>query len=82
MYKLLFEIPKIKFQDRFQKDKPFFIRFNATYSHESRSQTGGDFVGVGRFAPDEERIVLLKAVVQFYFTYSVSRGFSIHLFIL
>ena len=30
---------KIKLYDRFQKDKPFFIRCNATYSHESRNQT-------------------------------------------
>ena len=33
------------------------------------------FVVVGRFAPDEERFVLLKPVVQFYFTCGVSRGF-------
>ena len=33
------------------------------------------FVGVGRIAPDEERLVLLKLVVQFCFTYDVSRGF-------
>ena len=36
---------------------------------------------VGRIAPDEERLILLKPVVQFYFTYGVSRGFSIHLFV-
>ena len=33
------------------------------------------FVGVGRVAPDEERLVLLKPVFQFYFNYGVSRGF-------
>ena len=33
------------------------------------------FVVVGLFAPDEERLVLLKLVVQFYFTYDVSRGY-------
>ena len=33
------------------------------------------FVVVGRIAPDEERIVLLKPVVQFYFTNGVLRGF-------
>ena len=33
------------------------------------------FVGVGRIAPDEERLVLLKPVVQFNFTYGVSGGF-------
>ena len=32
-------------------------------------------MGVGRIAPDEERLVLLKPVVRFYFTYGVSRGF-------
>ena len=31
------------------------------------------FVIVGRFAPDEERLVLSKPVVQFSFTYGVSR---------
>ena len=38
------------------------------------------FVGVDRSAPDEESLVLLKPVVQFYFTYGVSRGFSTQLF--
>ena len=33
------------------------------------------FVGVGRNAPDVERLVFLKPVVQFYFTYDVSSGF-------
>ena len=33
------------------------------------------FVGVGRIAPDEERLVLLKPVVQFSFIYGVARGF-------
>ena len=37
------------------------------------------FVGVGRISPDEERLVLLKPVVQFYFSYGVSRGFSLYL---
>ena len=35
------------------------------------------FVVVGRFAPDEERLVLSKPVVQFSFTYGVSRGIFI-----
>ena len=35
------------------------------------------FVVVGRFAPDEERLVLSKPVVQFSFTYNVSRGIFI-----
>ena len=33
------------------------------------------FVVVGCFAPDEERLVLLKLVVQFHFTYGVPRSF-------
>ena len=33
------------------------------------------FVGVGCFTPDEERVVLLKSVVQVYFIYGVLRGF-------
>ena len=33
------------------------------------------FVGDGGIALVEERLVLLKPVVQFYFTYGVSRGF-------
>ena len=33
------------------------------------------FVGEIRIAPDEERLVLWKRVVQFYFTYDVLRGF-------
>ena len=32
------------------------------------------FVGVGHNAPDEERLVLLKPVVHFLFTYGVLRG--------
>ena len=34
------------------------------------------FVVIGRIAPDEERLILLKPVMQFYFTYGVSRGFQ------
>ena len=33
------------------------------------------FVGIGCIAPDEERLVLLKPVVQFYFIYDASKGF-------
>ena len=33
------------------------------------------FLGVGRIATDEERLVLLKPVVQFSFTYGMSSGF-------
>ena len=43
------------------------------------------FVGVVCIAPDEERLVFLKPVVQFYFIYGASSGFkrfSIYLFIL
>ena len=32
------------------------------------------FVGVGRIAPDEERLVLLKLAVLFSFAYGVLRG--------
>ena len=52
------------------KDKLFFIRCNASYSLKSRSQTKG----VGHVAPDEERLVLLKPVVNFSFIYGVLRG--------
>ena len=38
------------------------------------------FVVVGRFAPDEERLFLSKPVVQFSFTYGVSRGIFIFLY--
>ena len=37
-------------------------------------------MGAGRITPNEERIVLLKPVVQFSFTYGVSRGFFNRLF--
>ena len=33
------------------------------------------YVVVGHFVPDEERLILLKPFVQFYFTYGVSRGY-------
>ena len=32
------------------------------------------FVGVGCIAPDEERLVLLKPIMHFSFTYGVLRG--------
>ena len=32
------------------------------------------FMGVERFSPDEERLLLSKAVVQFSFTYDALRG--------
>ena len=35
---------------------------------------------VGRFAPDEERLVLSKPVLQFSFTYDVSRGIFIFVY--
>ena len=38
------------------------------------------FVVVGRIAHDEERLVLSKPVVQFSFTYGMSRGYFMHLF--
>ena len=38
------------------------------------------FMIVGRFAPDEERLVLSKPVVQYSFTYGVSKVF-LYLFI-
>ena len=38
------------------------------------------FVVVGRFAPDEERLVLLKLFVQFSFTYGVSRSIFIFVY--
>ena len=53
--------------DRFQKDKPFFIRCNTSSSYGS--SLGSAFVGGGRTAPDEERLVLLKPVLQIIFLY-------------
>ena len=39
------------------------------------------FVVIGRIVPDGERLVLSKLVVQFSFTYGVSRGIFLYLFI-
>ena len=44
-------------------------------STKVEARLGPAFVGVGRIAPDDERLVLLKPGVQFSFTYGVSRGF-------
>ena len=46
---------------------------------KSRRQAclSSDFVVVCRIAPDEETLILSKPVVQFYFTYGVSRGIFI-----
>ena len=33
------------------------------------------FVEIGRIGPDEEKLLILKEIVQFSFTYGVSRGF-------
>ena len=41
-----------------------------------------DFVGLVRIAPDEERLVLLKPVVHFSFTYGVLRCLSVNYLIL
>ena len=38
------------------------------------------FVVVGRFAANEERLVLSKPVVQFSFSYGVSRGIFIFVY--
>ena len=49
---------------------------------EARFSLASAFVRVGRVAPDEERLVLLKPVMQFSFIYGVSRDFLYIFFIL
>ena len=41
--------------------------------HPTHMKAEVAFVGVGRIAPDEERLVLLKLIVHFSFTYGVLR---------
>ena len=40
--------------------------------------TASAFMTVRRIAPDKERLVLLKPVVHFSFTYGVLRGFMFY----
>ena len=71
-------ISKRKLYNRFQKNKPLFIRCKTSYSHQSSLASA--FVEVGHFAPDEERLALSKPVVKFSFIYGVSGGLYVFVY--
>ena len=54
--------------------KPISSDRHVAYDEIGEVSLTSTFVVVGPFAPGEERLVLLKPVVQFSFTYVVSRG--------
>ena len=70
----------MKMHNRFQKDKPFVFMllsywlFVICLAFLCLLSMASAFVGAGCVAPDEERLVVLKPVVHFSFTYGVLRG--------
>ena len=52
-----------------------FYKIENKFALTAEISLASDFARIGRVAPDEERIVLLKPVEQFSFTYGVSKGF-------
>ena len=66
-------INKRKLHNRFRKEQAFLYQVQCVLLPRKLRLTSA-FVGVWRIAPDKERLVLWKPVVQFSFSYGVSRG--------